>query len=403
MKKEFLIAIEPYQRNGERVYHDRNVYKLSYGNQYRYIKSSELSSLSDAVINYLKNLSINITEFTPNKTFCFHLDDFEREQISNLLEVGQKKKIQLSDELSSSIEHNHLVYAYRPLDSYIRYWENPSIDSASLYEELSQDLIETPYADAPLDYEERRGQIAFHTNHGTTHALRSNVLIYYFYALTKHFNQPPRSQLIDLTSQELSGLALAAFLFRSGRTNELGWTGDPSYSPRSAAIFSQIALELGYEENLVDTIARAFDFQTITGVTELTKPVFYTKLFHLAHTCDLIRCCSSKEYCFNLVAKELESLLPDATRVADLTENAVQFAESLCRLTGSRIDYQMNSTKAPYFGNPYLAVKCANRPAETYKTLQATLTEQLEQLTNQPLTPEIEASTSIRSLALSQN
>ncbi len=371
---------------------DNHVCQIIYGNnKIRLMKTSELQDLTTAINNWLKLK--NKTELTLKIDHEYELvtDSFEEsETLCDLIECGLNKKIiSLPEELCVSIHDNTVIYSHRDIKPYEHYWKNTA-NKSELYKILSQDIIEIPYADDPEDYLSYNSQLAFHTNHGTTHGLRSAILTSFLNQYIENFANSHTKQVMNqMSDEEVACLELAGFLSRTGRTNELGWSGDLTYSPRSAAIFKHIALELGFDRILVNTIAVCFDHkfkleevQTFLDKEQdesLATAIIYQKLLHIAHACDLARCSGDKQELLNEIQPELETLLE--TSITESSEELLDFSGQLCLKTGEGIPYETFASGKQKPKKP-LIVKYSNQVEETYNELQHLATLELEHLIN---------------------
>jgi len=304
----------------------------------------------------------------------------------DLIFEANKQKIDLPETLECSYETNRLVtFSYRSLSHFSNYWlisKQSSGVKGQIFTQLSQDIFENPYIDTPTDYEYRNNMIAFHPNHGSLQAIRMSLLTNAYLRIIKlkidsHERLSAINKvLLTITEEEQSCLELAAFLFRSGRTNELSWKGDPSYSPRSMAIFTQIAIELGYNEKLVSNISSCFDFDLgpdlnygSNDLGEPSKLKLYRSLLRLAHTSDLIRCNTNLSWLRSIIVDELHCFLKDG--VVELADLFLSFAALLCKETGAPVvtsELQINQEYSVR-GNRYKLVYSTKNLNESYREL----------------------------------
>lgn len=302
-----------------------------------------------------------------------------------LLQCGKDKKaINLPIEVQYSVNDNLVAYSYRELKKYKRYWDSSSTElQFSLFETLSQDLIEIPYVDDPDDLESHFDLTAYHTNHGTTHAIRqAEYAKNYFNLVKKSGGLIYKQSALSASKEEYACLVLAAFLFRSGRTNEYGWDSDTTYGKRSAAIFRKIALELKFNPILVELIAsNCFDYHSDLTINQdlnqhsreesKTKIELFRKLLKLSHESDLVRCFEEyEEKIKKPITTELKVLLVPSAAVDTIADDFLDYAITLCKETGSSVtgakDKANNSIK-----NRALSVKSASAPKITlYRLLK---------------------------------
>jgi hypothetical protein len=373
----FIFEITPY---------DSCLYALSIGRVFKkYINKSELerifNDLNDYLISTDREGILSLSNL--QKEYSFLFTDAEISEVVALLLVGKEKQtIVLPVHLKASQgedESKELLFTYRYLDAFKNYWVSGEKDKVyKLLQILSEDLLQTPYADKPHDYDFFRGRIAFHPNHGTTHGLRLMVLFDYYLETLIAYDAARYS---TITLEERSCLKLAMFLFRSGRTNEVSWSGDSTYSSRSAAVFKQVALELNYEFDLVDLISRCFDYQydlasddsIMMNEEKIAKGTLYQRLFKLSHNSDLIRCNTSYETLQDMLKETFSLLLTELDVAKPWINNGLLFAAKLCQSTGApvlpmQLMEQVAGSSA--FGSNRIRVESANEVGCTYDRLE---------------------------------
>ncbi|MFC7782589.1 SidE phosphodiesterase domain-containing protein [Legionella taurinensis] len=377
------------------------------GHFVRYVKISDLPLLSQGVNGFLLNQElVNLDDPSQSLTLTAQseydlgdLDESQEELLRTLLETGPNKhKVELPQNLATSAQNNPVVFSYRNLGEFQNYWQNQSLDKKTmLYQVLSADLIETPYVDDPRDYIERQNVIAYHTNHGTCHGIRQDKLsVAYLQLIKAQGNAVTLKTANSLTGEEEACLQLAAFLFRSGRTNELSWRDDATYGQRSAAIFKQVAIDLGFNTAIVDLIALCFDYHSknehITPLPNHTmqetrsKLDLFTSILKLSHESDLIRV-NMDGYAKQRepIVAELEKVLGEESDVASVADALLLYAGQLCAETGAPItDSSLRERVAQSFnelkttrkgmnpsmtGNQVIAAKSANELRQTYYRL----------------------------------
>ncbi len=358
------FSIQDYPDTSELV-------SIEYGDKRRVIKRGELGQLERALNDQLTNHNLPSLKLKSGNQYSLtHLNQNPR-LLSDIFETfGFKKRIELPSNLAYSHEGKYLVYTFRDLDQFRFYWKKKPSACPALFKQLSEDILEVPYADKPDDYVYRYGKVAFHVNHGSALGLRLSLLllaIVNYLIATGDADQEMVTELKRLSEEEISCLQLAAFLMRSGRTNECGWKGDPTYCPRSAAIFKTIAISLGYDTCLVDAISQCFDFKQDIPQDSgfLKKPLarqhiklpLFQKLFHIIHTLDLLRCNSNESYLKELVLSELQPFLNAQTNHDQSIEHLFSLAEELLTLTGSGVLYKFVQTQTMSGKeNPFLQV-----------------------------------------------
>ncbi|WP_367607806.1 SidE phosphodiesterase domain-containing protein [Legionella sp. W05-934-2] len=294
-----------------------------------------------------------------------------------------KEVISLSPSTKKSAKDVPLFFSCRELSPYQYYWNGHT--PYALFSVLSADIIEIPYADAPTDYEYRFGNIAFHTNHGTNHAIRQYILIKNSLDFIKREGNTVSKQTANqLTQEEKACIELAGFLFRSGRTNELGWSEDTTYGQRSAEIFRHVAGQLGFNDTLIDLIAQSFDYHSDLKVTKpllnqtiqqtSQKAQLFRDLLELSHESDLVRCETKSAKLQSSIETILTRVLPNAYDVKTSATSFLHLAAELNRKTGARIDaqdYRNNHDASEQIGNTALMVSTSNDVVGTCNVLNA--------------------------------
>ena len=353
--------------------------KLIINDQFvKYIKKKDVPNLTLDLKQWLLDNKVYVPELdlTSYQTYELKFDSLSLENsFYHVLSVGiNKKAVVLPIELQRSPldENLPVLFSYGSLERFHRYWESPRELRFSLYEQLSKDLIENPYVDEPNDFLQHFNNVAFHPNHGTTHAIRQMELAANYLTCIQLNGTKTNSRVAQsLSAEEIACLQLAAFLFRSGRTNESGWQGDLTYGPRSAALFKQIALELEFNPVLVDLMANCFDYHTEIKVNNKLnnhsleetreKSHLFTKLLKLSHESDLVRCFDNYEEIKKPIEEELSRLLDPRVKVSVISDHFLSYAVTLCKLTGATVSgaksKELNTT-----GSRKLAVESANFP-----------------------------------------
>lgn len=378
-------------------YVDPNIYAFKIDNAFqKHIKATDLEKLSQSVTQFLKDIKHPALEWFEHLQvgvgLHLELTNGEFKTLKKLLIVGEERElIKLPVELKYSAESQHrILVTHRKLDHFIDYWRlpNPQGLKYQLFRCLSEDIIEVPYVDMPLEYDFRRNLYAFRSNHGTTHSIRlvqlfNSVLKLMQFMVKDTLDSDNSNALLSLSLEEKNCLELALFLYRSGRTNELGWSGDRSYSPRSSEIFRQIALKLGYDPGLVDAIAFCFDYKSPNPlylyhqqyITEerRTKIKLFKQLFKLVHSADLIRCFSNYDSIAEYLKSVFDTLLGklDSDLMDELAHQTLVMAAKYCKTTGAPVVVPslQSESMGTYFGNKYVMVKAVAEIEKTFTDL----------------------------------
>ncbi|MDX1838381.1 hypothetical protein DIZ81_11015 [Legionella taurinensis] len=348
----------------------------------RYVSRTEMDELELKIRHFADETEENpLLSFNPSvaEPLVVDLSRDDEARLLDLLLHQQKKPIDFPEELTLSKENKYpVIVTYSDLSEFKYYWQDQKAGASLLWQQLSRELIEHPYLDDPHNYEVRHNKIAFHINHGTASGLRTMILVRSGWALLKQWGSDEVKTLAkNLGTEELNCLQLASFLLRSGRTNELSWDDDPSYSPRSAYIFTTIAHELGYDPELIKDISECFDFdkELTSGDDEsLSKrrhrKTLYQTLLKLAHQAELVRCKSKLEVLATKISSLFNELLLPTSPISHLATQFLLFAAVLCKNTGSPVlPKELRETLSMGFANPVLAVHCANDVGTTLKNL----------------------------------
>ena len=206
-----------------------------------YFKLHSLDTYSNRLIEYLA-----ITDSTIELDKEYDLNEPDPQEDFNALIKRiaidlDMQLMELSPTTKCSVEGKAVTYSVRDLTAHKFYWQGHT--PYALFKCLSEDIIEIPYADNKDDFTFRFGKTAYHPNHGTNHAVRQFILTKKYLNFLKREGRPDiKNTAAKLSAEEIACLELGAFLFRSGRTNEVGWSGDATYGPRSAEIFNQLTL-----------------------------------------------------------------------------------------------------------------------------------------------------------------
>ncbi|RUR19635.1 hypothetical protein ELY21_03290 [Legionella sp. km535] len=356
---------------------DSLCYKLIVNDKFvKYIKNSDLPAFTSDLNIWLCDHQLSALDLSADQyhEFQFDKETLEQEFYELLLASSYKKTVKLPLELQTSpVEPNLPVsFSYRSLEDFQRYWESANGLKFALYELLSRDIIENPYIDEPNDFLQHHALIAYHPNHGTTHAIRQMLLTSNYLTCIRLYGNKESSYIAQsLTAEEVACLELAAFLFRSGRTNERGWQSDLTYGPRSAAVFRQIALDLEFNSALVDVLALCFDYHaehsvlpqlTNQSIQETKEKVhLFTKLLKLSHESDLVRCFENYEEIKKPIEEELKKLLALHFNISSISDQFLSYAVTLCNRTGAPVT-GAQFTELRNNGNRKLAVESANFP-----------------------------------------
>jgi hypothetical protein len=208
------------------------------------------------------------------------------------------------------------------LEKHQRFWEQADATQqfGQVAQVLSDFIVNTPYAGVAHDEISRSdpkfllqpnsndSMDVWRANHGTEHSIRQAVASMKLLDMVKANGKPEhKAAAASMTSEESSCMALAAYLFRAGRTNERGGKEDPSNAERSAILFRQVAERLGYNKELVDHIVylmsshipvESNQSQFVQGHPNglpLEKAKLVKRILDISHHSDLQRCWNNDE------------------------------------------------------------------------------------------------------------
>lgn len=320
--------------------------------------------------------------------------------------LSLKKTITLSggteyDQRGNNLSH---YFSYRAsISNHARFWEKPPVartqDLNAAMRIVSEDLMEQDYSEVQsgghsgnVSYQ---GKIAYHQNHGTAHGLRQREYQTQYLELVKNQGTPAfKTAAENLTSEELEIMKLSAYMHRLGRTNESGFQGDKLYGPRSMQIFSQVALDLGFDPKLVRFVSGTMnkfrsanelqqqndgdaqadpDFSSFRDIPEgcaREKAILFERLIEAGHQTDLVRCWGSQKYIGvrDNLAQRLDGMLQPSCDTKQISSEFLGMAGALCRATGAPVRMLHKSANL----NASLVVQSANNVAETKDRLALT-------------------------------
>lgn len=256
--------------------------------------------------------------------------------------------------------------------SWSHYWEQDEQNSDVLFKAILQHLadkvVNQAYVDNPHMKQTILDKIVWRPNHDVGHSLRQ---MFYVRILMKtleaHGTPGAKATTATLSAQEYNALLLAAFLFRSGRTNEESSKSGLTQNNRSADIFRQVALGLGFNEELISSIAwfiehyapvnvkdsiKDLPFDGFTGTTEEAKDkaLLVNGMLLLGHNTDLVRCWSNVEDIHSNNRDNL-SVFFELDKVNSLEGFILDFARTACIWTGTNF-YLHTDDSGEMFSSP---------------------------------------------------
>lgn len=240
-------------------------------------------------------------------------------------------------------------------EEWSRYWEQEKAEQLfkAIVQQLATDVVNQPYVDNPHMKEEIWGKTVWRPNHDVAHSLRPMTYTRALLHTVKvHGSSSAQTAANSLTTQEYQAVLLASFLFRSGRTNEDSSSAGTTQNLRSAAIYREVALSLGFDEALVNSIAWCMEhyspanaretaeripFSGFTGATseeQHSKAMLVNGLLLLGHNTDLVRCWSNVED-IHLGNRDNLGVFFPADKVGRIESLLLDCARSACVWTGT--------------------------------------------------------------------
>ncbi|OGO94463.1 MAG: hypothetical protein A3F10_02990 [Coxiella sp. RIFCSPHIGHO2_12_FULL_42_15] len=196
------------------------------------------------------------------------------------------------------------------LKPWVKYWERGDRDGGMpvdmLWHALTTHLINMPYEDDPSDAQVGDNAVIYRNNHDVTHAMRKRVGLVALMKVVKLYGKEEyKNAMNQYNQEELALFELNVFLERCGRTNELNGDEDASNGQRSAHIISEVAKDLGFKPDLVDSVcenstnydpSNPLKTKSFSGAKEDQRAVMADLIHELSmlnHRCDLWRCRSN--------------------------------------------------------------------------------------------------------------
>lgn len=137
-----------------------------------------------------------------------------------------------------------------------------AIESETIIPQLAADIFNQPFLSTPDDPKDTPRPIrlseslVYRQHFGLGTALRIRILALQYLEYAKQYgSETVKATAASLTREEIECMKLAALLHNSGRTNLLSAQDDPWNVRRSAAIFSRVADNLGFSDQIYQTIA----------------------------------------------------------------------------------------------------------------------------------------------------
>ncbi|CAM4425756.1 MAG: hypothetical protein LEGION0403_FIIPPAGN_01012 [Legionella sp.] len=268
-----------------------------------------------------------------------------------------------------------------PLHDFKHFWLAGEGDKSKIWQILADNYINKPYLDVPVLF---RGYVdithdnftVHHRNHDTTHAVRQRLYAQNYLDLIQNYGNEeyaPLATEINNNDELKACLELAIYLCRSGRTNEKSGKDDPSNAKRSAELFTVVAIEMGFDPDLVNFLKFAIGTHApklenhpdlvdkLPGEHQLTLAHLLKGVIDLSHHTDLVRCKVGPptEPVREQIDDELGDFLdPKKIDVKRATTNFLVHATQLCQMTGTRVKFETFSQQDKE-NNPQLKVQHA--------------------------------------------
>ena len=270
-------------------------------------------------------------------------------------------RVQLS---TKSFFGRRMTIDLAPLASFNKFWTLAQ-PNYGLWQAISNHYINLPYLDVPRGYYDitHEGFTVYHHNHDVTHAVRQRLYAKKYLEIISE-NGTIQSALIAKNIKEdpeiNACLELAVFLCRAARTNEISSSKDQNNGKRSAELFTAIAVNLGFDQNLVKFLAYSIktylpnynpssDDELIQKLpdrcgdrVQLAK--LLKGIIELSHDTDLVRCRNNPETINTPVERELKNFLAPHVNVKRAVTNMLLYAIDACKITGTRVKYTAYSS-----------------------------------------------------------
>lgn len=283
------------------------------------------------------------------------LNCLEFEQIENALKQPVIKSTPFTDTSSKGNKVNIDVPNFD--EDVQHYWQtNQDLLNTGILQNISDHVINIPYADAPNDKViDSRGNIVYRPNHDTTHAMRQLAYVSPLLSFIQtNGNQQFKSAANNLTKEEIECMKIAAFCFRAGRTNEIGGVRDTTNAKRSAKLFREIAHNIGFNRQLVDSVATCMSTHIphdgpdqdypVAGLQgspaeQLAKSKVIKNILDMSHHADLVRCWhdSPKEPIYDVIQAKMQFLTGEQDRSNAATKHLLNLAKVYCHMTGTSV------------------------------------------------------------------
>ncbi|STX29946.1 Uncharacterised protein [Legionella beliardensis] len=276
------------------------------------------------------------------------------------------------------------------LTQWAKFWERDCLDKnfKELLQYLSDNVINQPYLDEKREITDTNGFIVYRPNHDVTHSSRKlSYKDYIIRALLGSTLECYQKSLKELTPEENACLNLLIFLYRSGRTNELGSAVDASNAERSANLFAMVTLQLGFNAELVASMKMCFSYLSIgtsidsyfsegyTGDANVKKYKAFLvyRIANISHDLDLVRCNSwryffetedvylkaksldpsIKNFQFDII-KQMKIFFPNDREAQAITNKLLILAKKSCEASGTPVFYEgfSSSEKVSDYNEP---------------------------------------------------
>lgn len=294
--------------------------------------------------------------------------------------------------IKSSTLGRRMEVDLEPLQDFKYFWQAGEGDQSQIWQVLADHYINKPYLDVPALF---RGYVdisydnftVHHRNHDTTHAVRQRLYAQNYLDLIQNYGNDeyaPIATEINNNDELKACLELAIYLCRSGRTNEKSGKDDPSNAKRSAELFAVVAMEMGFDPDLVNFLKFAIGTHApklenhpelvdkLPGEHKLALAHLLKGVIDLSHHTDLVRCKVGppKEPVREQIDEELgEFLDPAKIDVKRATTNFLVHATQLCKMTGTRVKFETFSQQDKE-NNPKLKVQHARDVSTSMEQLR---------------------------------
>lgn len=340
---------------------------------YQYSASQrELKNISNLVYDYLHmpNQLNAVDQKTAKEAMEIFVKAAEDYKFTNNNRISVEPK--------SSIKKLTVHIKTPEFEQWKKFWNLPNAEEyfTKVLVKFSADMINQPYVDDRWRVLAHNDQVVYRPNHDSMHSCRQLNTLNYLLEKLKLKNEKISTVIKSFTPEEIFCLKLGMFSYSAGRTNEKEGEKDTSNIDRSAAIFSIIANQLGFNPQLIKSVQSCIqenvkhdeflnDKLVISGFTgdqlmQNLKTGVSKKLLDICHEVDLIRCPGRWAKHFNTEEKfqdaykknsavksikfmtldQINTLLGKDVSNIEMVDELLSLSKNSCELTGTPVHYK---------------------------------------------------------------